>query len=83
MGYPIFWSPDAEQDYITILEYLNKHWGQREATNFINRTEETLQLIAANPRLLVSSDRKPFIHRCVLTKQVSLFYRITNQNIEL
>jgi plasmid stabilization system protein ParE len=83
MGLPIFWSPGAKNDYIIILDYLNTNWGQREALNFITRTESTLQLISANPRLFVSSTKKPGIHRCVLNRQISLFYRINNQNIEL
>ena len=83
MGYAIYWSPVAKNDYINILEYLNTRWGQQEVTSFISRTDKTLQLISANPRLFVSSAKKPAVHRCVLTSQVSLYYRINNQNIEL
>lgn len=61
MGYPIVWSPSAKNDYITILEYLNTHWGQREISNFITRTENILPLISANPRLFVSSTKKPTV----------------------
>lgn len=73
MGYSIFWSPDAKKDYITILEYLNTHWGQQEVRSFIARTEKTLHLISANPRLFVSSAKKPAVHRCVLNRQISLY----------
>ena len=83
MGYAIYWSPVAKNDYINILEYLNSHWGQQEVTSFISRTDKTLQLISANPRLFVSSAKKPAVQRCVLTSQVSLYYRINNLNIEL
>jgi len=83
MGYAIYWSPAAKNDYINILEYLNTRWGQQEVTSFISRTDKTLQLISANPRLFVSSTNKPVVHRCVLTSQISLYYRINNQNIEL
>lgn len=83
MGYSIFWSPDAKKDYITILEYLNTHWRQQEATSFTARTEKTLHLIGANPRLFVSSAKKPVVHRCELNKQISLYDRINHQNIEL
>ncbi len=83
MGYAIYWSPAAKNDYINILEYLNTRWGQQEVTSFISRTDKTLQLISANPRLFVSSAKKPAVHRCVLTSQISLYYRINNQNIEL
>lgn len=81
MGYAIYWSPVAKNDYINILEYLNTRWGQQEVTS--SRTDKTLQLISANPRLFVSSEKKPAVHRCVLTSQVSLYYRINNLSIEL
>ncbi len=58
MGYTIYWSPAAKNDYINILEYLNTRWGQQEVTSFISRTDKTLQLIRANPRLFVSSAKK-------------------------
>jgi len=83
MSCQIFWSPDARNDFVNILEYLNKHWGKQGVLNFINRTEQVLQLISDNPLLFISSEKKPSVHRCVVVKQISLFYRINNNKIEL
>lgn len=83
MAKQISWSPDAKRDYLLILDYLNAHWSQREVLNFIDRTEEILHLIADNPLLFVSSEKKPGVHRCVIVSQVSLFYRIQHETIEL
>ncbi len=83
MSYQIFWSPNARNDFVNILEYLNKHWGQQGVLYFIDRTEKVLQLISDNLLLFISSEKKPSVHRCVVVKQISFFYRINNNKIEL
>jgi plasmid stabilization system protein ParE len=83
MAYEIRWSPDARRDYFAILDYLNARWTEKEAIHFIDRTEQILQLISDNPFLFVSSAKKPEIHRCVIVSQVSLFYKVKNNQVEL
>lgn len=51
MSYQIIWSPQANQTYLLILEYLQKNWTEREINNFIERTEEVLSFISQNPLL--------------------------------
>lgn len=83
MAYEIRWSPDARRDYFAILEYLSSRWTEKEVVNFIDRTEQIMQLISDNPLLFVSSAKKPDIHRCVIVSQVSLFYKVKNNQVEL
>lgn len=82
MSYSITWSPAARISYLTILEYVKEEWTYKEVEAFANHTEGVLELIRQNPSLYQYS-KKSDTHRCVLTKQVSLFYRIRNQEIEL
>ena len=82
MIYNIIWSPKAKDTYYQILEYLESNWLDREVSDFINRTEEVLSFITANPSQYIKSI-KADIHKCVLVKQVSLFYRIKPGAIEL
>jgi plasmid stabilization system protein ParE len=83
MGYyPIIWSPVAKSSYYNILEYLEHHWTVKEIEVFFNRTEEVLEHISINP-LLFPYSKEGGIHKCVLVKQVSLFYRIKANNVEL
>ncbi len=42
MSYQIIWSPQANQTYLLILEYLQRNWTEREINDFIERTEEVL-----------------------------------------
>jgi plasmid stabilization system protein ParE len=78
----IIWSPKAKGTYYQILEYLEENWTNKEVNNFINRTEEVLAFIAANPSQYIRSVNAD-IHRCVLVKQVSLFYRVKSDKIEI
>jgi plasmid stabilization system protein ParE len=83
MQYQIIWSPKAKLTYNQILDYLETAWTEKEIKNFIERTEEALNHILSNPFLYPHSRRKKRIHRCVIARQVSLFYRITDTHIEL
>ena len=75
MGYGIVWSPVAKTSYFTILEYLEKNWTIKEVHSFVQRTEEVLDVIKNKPSLFQYS-KSSDTHRCVLVKQVSLFYRV-------
>jgi len=80
--YTVIWSPTATLSYYQILEYLNEKWTIKEAEAFINRTEEVVNHISNNP-LLYPYSKESDMHKCVLVKQVSLFYRVKTASVEL
>lgn len=80
--YNISWSPEAEITYARILEYLDEKWTIKEIEAFIARTEEILKHITANPLMYPYSSQSD-THRCVVVKQVSLFYRMNVAEIEI
>lgn len=82
MTVSVTWSPTAKRTYYQILEYLDKNWTQKELTAFITRTEEAIGSICTNP-LLYPYSKESDTHKCVLVKQVSLFYRKQKSDIEL
>ena len=82
MSYTIIWSPKARLTYYQILDYLDEKWTFREIENFVDRTEEALTHISQNP-LLYQHSKESDAYRCVLVKQVSLFYRIKSDRVEL
>lgn len=81
-SYTVIWSPSARLSYYQILEYLEERWPIKVLENFINRTAEVLNLICKNP-LLYPFSKESEIHKCVVVKQVSLFYRIKETSVEL
>lgn len=82
VSYSITWSPTAKLTYYQILEYLEERWTIKELEAFISRTEEVINRISNNP-LLYPCSEEAGIHKCVVVKQVSLFYRIEAASAEL
>ena len=79
----IIWSPLAEGDFASILEYLNKNWDQKVAANFIDLTENIIDHISINPIQYPIIFKKKRIRKCVLTKHNSLFYRELKSKVEI
>jgi plasmid stabilization system protein ParE len=82
MSYSVIWSPTARITYYQVLEYLDEKWTVKEIEVFIIRTEEVINYICDNPLLYPYSNESD-THRCVVVKQVSLFYRVRTSTIEL
>lgn len=78
----IKWTPRAKKDYLKIIDYLHEKWTIKEVNSFVIKTNYTLALISKNPNLFPQSKKKE-IHKCVLSKQTSLYYRIRNSELEL
>jgi len=79
----IIWSPLSENDFANILDYLDKNWGKKVASGFIELTENLLNQIAINPRQFPIIYKRKKVRKCVLTKHNTLFYRDGKTNIEI
>ena len=77
------WSPLAESDFTTILEYLNKNWDAKVAANFIDLTENVIDQISINPKQYPIIFKRKRIRKCVLTKHNSVFYRDSRSQVEI
>jgi plasmid stabilization system protein ParE len=82
MAYSIKWSPVSEITYADVLDYLAEKWGLKEVEGFMDRTDEVIGFIQQNPKQYIYSKRKK-AYRAVVTKQVSLYYRIQSKEVEL
>jgi len=81
-SYSVTWSPTARLTYYRILEYLAENWTIKEIESFIDRTEEVINHICNN-HLLYPYSIESDTYKCVVVKQVSLFYRVKTDSIEL
>jgi len=79
----IIWAPLSESDFAAILEYLDKNWDSKVASNFIDLTENVIDQISINPKQYPIIFKKKRIRKCVLTKHNSLFYRDSRSQIEI
>ncbi len=49
--------------------------------NFIKKLDQSLTLIKANPEYFQKSELVKGLHRCVITKHITLYYRYDDSNI--
>jgi len=74
--------PEAELTYALVIEYLEENWTSKEIDFFIDRTDEVINFIAQNPKQYIYSKKKNAF-RAVISKQISLYYRIKSREVEL
>jgi hypothetical protein len=79
----VFWMPEAIETFAQNLSYLKEEWSEDVVTNFIDKTEETISYIKANPLLYPSINKKKKIHKCIVVRQVSLYYKVHKDRIDL
>ncbi|MFC0878787.1 type II toxin-antitoxin system RelE/ParE family toxin [Saccharicrinis sp. FJH2] len=79
----IIWSPAAENDFEKILKYLEFKWSNRIARRFINKVDDSIDLIVEDPKIFPLINEELQIRKSVITKQNTLFYRVTNSSIEI
>lgn len=79
----IRWNKLARLDYYENINYLLENWSEKEAQNFIDQVSEIETILSMGNVEFESTDRAQ-IKRCVINKQVSLFYRVIDEkNVEL
>ncbi len=81
-GYDIVWTPNALRELAQTIEYLEKNFSEKEIKKLAEKIENILALISKNPNLFPISENRN-IHKAVLLKYNSMYYRIKNENIEI
>jgi len=79
----IIWSPRARITYINILNYLEKEWGENFVHNFITEVTDILMHISRNPKMFISTRKNKYIRKGIITKHISLYYRIKPERKKL
>lgn len=79
----VFWTPTARITYLRIIEYLEEKWTNKEVNNFISEVEETIVKVRSNPNLFPSIKKKNEVHRVVIMKHNSMYYRVKTDQVEI
>ncbi len=58
----------------SLLEYLEVNWSVRVKAEFIEKLEKAIKLVAVNPDGFPKSNIVKGLHKCVVTKQTTLYY---------
>ncbi len=75
MAKKIIWSPLSQNDFISILNYLQENWDATVVQGFIEIIASSVSQISNNPKQFPLIYKNKKIRKCVLTKHNSLFYR--------
>ncbi|SFD75536.1 type II toxin-antitoxin system RelE/ParE family toxin [Flavobacterium phragmitis] len=78
----VIWSPQAKQDFWNNIDYLEAEWSEKVAQNFIEKVNTTITLLKNDNVLFLKTNYKN-VYKIVITKHISLYYRIENTNLEL
>ena len=79
--YKIVWTKEANGNLDQIISYLEKEWTNKEIKSFFVKLEKAIALLSARPLLFRATNKRKQIHRCLLTRQVSIYYKIVNETI--
>jgi plasmid stabilization system protein ParE len=83
MPLQIRYSQRARSEYKELLTYVILNFGIQKATEIDAVFEKLIHQISENPKMYSLFDEHKNIRKCVISKQTSLYYRISGKYIEL
>lgn len=78
----VIWSIQAKKDYWQNIDYLEAEWKFQDVINFIDKVDYTITILEKNNIKFISTNYKT-VNKVVITKQISLYYKINSNTIEL
>lgn len=79
----VHWNRLARSDYYQNIDYLLREWSEKDAQEFIDEVDD-IEFILKQGNLDFQDTNIKEIKRCIICKQISLFYRVIDEsNIEL
>ncbi|MFB9107916.1 type II toxin-antitoxin system RelE/ParE family toxin [Flavobacterium gyeonganense] len=78
----VIWAPQAKKDFWNNIDYLEAEWSEKVAFGFIEKVNTTIELLKNDNVLFIKTNFKS-VYKIVITKHISLYYRIENTNLEL
>jgi len=71
----------AQEKLNNLFLFLVENWSQKVKSDFIISLDEKIELIKINPKIYPSSRTDNGLHRCVISKHNSMYYRYTSDEI--
>lgn len=81
MGRKIKLSKRTEYKLENLIEYLENEWSTKTKNSFIKKLDKVLDQIKINPNCYPQSQIQNGIHKCVITKQTTIYYRFDDKAI--
>ena len=82
-GLKIRWTKEATNNLENIIIYLETNWTSKELSKFFQRFEKQILLLSYFPEAYPISSKQNKIHRCVLTKNITIYYTVKDEYLVL
>jgi len=82
-GYKIVWTNKALANLDNIIQYLTDNWTEKEISKFFRKLDKRIYIISLRPLLYPLTSNRKNVRRSVLTSQITIYYRINKQIIEI
>lgn len=82
MAKVVNWTPEAEETFDAIIEYLANNWTEREIKHLVKSTMKVIELISEHPKMYRLTNRKN-TREALITPHNLLAYKIYPNRIDL
>jgi plasmid stabilization system protein ParE len=82
-GLKIRWTDEATNNLEGIIVYLESNWTSKELTKFFIKLEKQIQLLSFFPEAYPPSPKCNNTHRCVFSKNLTIYYTFDNEHLIL
>jgi plasmid stabilization system protein ParE len=79
----VLWTNEALRNASSIKEYLKVNFSEKEIQVFYSLLSSFEKAVSFFPQLYPQTNKKGKIRRAVLSREISAFYRISNDQIEV
>jgi len=83
MSLQVLYTPDSKETLISIYNFIEEKFGINSANKFVSSAEKTIKLIAEYPLMFKATTIDSNVRIGFISKQTSLFYRVTDNAIHL
>ena len=79
----VIFSPPALKRLFTLLEYLELNWSIKVRNEFEEKLDSCIKTLVQMPESAPKSEFRKNHHKCVVTKQTTIFYRFNSKKIDI
>ncbi len=80
---PVYLSQNAYDQLQNIIFYLENNWSIKVRDNFLSKLDSIFETIATFPYSFPESNKILGLRKCVVSKQVTAFYRVDEVRKEI
>ena len=79
----VYFSPLAEKKLSLLLDFVEREWSKKERNELLEKILSSFQRVATYPESSPKSQSFTSLHKCVLSKHTSYFYRFNSDELEI